>query len=208
MGKKLKIILLAAGILLIISILLIIRFGTIEYGRVIAMDKDVKERWDQVDNQLKHRYVLTSELVNTIGGYANNESRLFKEINESIMSYSAVSLQNDIKDTIVTYNRLEDLLSKLLLLIEAYPTLKANNSFLKLIDSLEYTRNRVSVEIKRYNEAVHTINTYRKTALGNFFARIAKISDRNYYEMPEHVAVAQKSLEKEVATADNEGLKD
>jgi LemA protein len=71
------------------------------------------------------------------------------------------------------------------LLREAYPELKANENFLKLQDSLEGTENRISVERKRYNDSVRTLNTYTRTVFGRFFAGLAGVTRAEYYEVPE-----------------------
>jgi len=78
----------------------------------------------------------------------------------------------------------------LLLLQERYPELKANESFLRLQDSLEGTENRIAVERKRYNDAVQLLNTYTRTFTGRIFAAIAGVSKAEYYNIPE----AQKEV--------------
>jgi LemA protein len=82
-------------------------------------------------------------------------------------------------------NQLEGVLSRLLLLQERYPVLKANESFLKLQDSLEGTENRIAVERKRYNESVQILNTYIRTFMGRFYAMVAGVQSAEYYKVPE-----------------------
>jgi len=188
MGKGLKITLIIVGILLIIG------FGTFgwaikEYNKVIAMDEDVAAKWAQVENQLKRRYDLIPNLVETVKGYAKHEKELFENIAEARTRYFQAK---DVKDKISASNQLEGVLSRLLLLREAYPQLKANESFLKLQDSLEGTENRISVERKRYNETVRVLNTYRRTVFGRFFASIAGVSTAEYYEIPKGEAETPK----------------
>jgi LemA protein len=188
MGKGLKITLIIVGILLIIG------FGTFgwaikEYNKVIAMDEDIAEKWAQVENQLKRRYDLIPNLVETVKGYAKHEKELFENIAEARTRYFQAK---DVKDKISASNQLEGVLSRLLLLREAYPQLKANESFLKLQDSLEGTENRISVERKRYNETVRVLNTYTRTVFGRFFASIAGVSAAEYYEIPKGEAETPK----------------
>ena len=188
MGKGLKITLIIVGILLLIG------FGTFgwaikEYNKVIAMDEDVAAKWAQVENQLKRRYDLIPNLVETVKGYAKHEKELFENIAEARTRYFQAK---DVKDKISASNQLEGVLSRLLLLREAYPQLKANESFLKLQDSLEGTENRISVERKRYNETVRVLNTYRRTVFGRFFASIAGVSAAEYYEIPKGEAETPK----------------
>ena len=188
MGKGLKITLIIVGILLIIG------FGTFgwaikEYNKVVAMDEDVAAKWAQVENQLKRRYDLIPNLVETVKGYAKHEKELFENIAEARTRYFQAK---DVKDKISASNQLEGVLSRLLLLREAYPQLKANESFLKLQDSLEGTENRISVERKRYNDTVRVLNTYRRTVFGRFFASIAGVSAAEYYEIPKGEAETPK----------------
>lgn len=188
MGKGLKIALIVIGILLLIG------FGTFkwvvgEYNKVIAMDENIKASWAQVENQLKRRYDLIPNLVETVKGYAKHEKELFENIAEARTKYFQAK---DVKGKIQASNQLEGVLSRLLLLREAYPQLKANESFLKLQDSLEGTENRISVERKRYNESVQLLNTYKRTVFGRFFAALAGVSAAEYYEIPEGQAETPK----------------
>ncbi len=173
--------------LVIIVILLLIGFSTFkwvvsEYNSVIAMDENIKGKWAQVENQLKRRYDLIPNLIETVKGYAKHERELFTYIADARTKYFQAKT---VKGKIQASNQLEGVLSRLLLLREAYPQLKANESFLKLQDSLEGTENRIAVERKRYNEAVQLLNTYVRTFYGRFFAGIAGISAAEYYEIPE-----------------------
>jgi LemA protein len=159
------------------------------YNRVIAMDENIKGKWAQVENQLKRRYDLIPNLVETVKGYAQHEKELFENIAEARTRYFQAG---NPKGKIEAANRLEGVLSRLLLLQEQYPQLKANESFLKLQDSLEGTENRISVERKRYNEAVQILNTYVRTFFGRFFAGLAGVSSGAYYEVPEAEKAAPK----------------
>ena len=181
MSKKLKTILIIVGVVFLVGFM---AFGKIiaNYNRVIAMDEDVKGKWAQVENQLKRRYDLIPNLVETVKGYAKHEKELFENIAQARTLYFQAK---DVKDKVKASNQLEGVLSRLLFLQERYPVLKANESFLKLQDSLEGTENRIAVERKRYNESVQTLNTYIRTFFGRFYAMIAGVSSAAYYEVPE-----------------------
>jgi len=188
MGKVLKV------ALIIIVILILIGFGIFrwvvgEYNKVITMDENIKASWAQVENQLKRRYDLIPNLIETVKGYAKHEKELFENIAKARTQYFQAK---DVKGKIGASNQLEGTLSRLLLLKEAYPQLKANESFLKLQDSLEGTENRIAVERKRYNDAVKVLNTYIRTFFGRFFANLASISAGEYYEIPEGEAETPK----------------
>ncbi len=181
MSKGLKITLIVVGIILLIG------FSTFRwlvggYNNVIAMDENVKGKWAQVENQLKRRYDLIPNLIETVKGYAKHEKELFTHIADARTKYFSAG---SVKEKIAASNGLERVLSRLLLLREQYPQLKANESFLKLHDSLEGTENRIAVERKRYNEAVQLLNTYIRTFFGRFFATFAGVSNAEYYEIPD-----------------------
>jgi len=188
MSKQMKTILIIVGVVVLIGLM---AFGKIiaNYNRVIAMDEDVKGKWAQVENQLKRRYDLIPNLVETVKGYAKHEKELFENIAQARTQYFQAK---DVKDKVKASNQLEGVLSRLLLLQERYPELKANESFLKLQDSLEGTENRIAVERKRYNDSVQILNTYIRTFFGKFYAMIAGVSSAAYYEVPEAEKAAPK----------------
>ena len=188
MGQSGKTVLIVLVILVLVG-LGVIFWGVGQYNRVVAMDEEINAQWAQVENQLKRRYDLIPNLVETVKGYAKHEKELFENIAEARTKYFQAK---DVKGKIAASNQLEGVLSRLLLLREAYPQLKANESFLKLQDSLEGTENRIAVERKRYNDAVKVLNTYRRTVLGRFVAAIAGVSAGEYYEIPEGEAETPK----------------
>ncbi len=159
------------------------------YNRVVTMDENVKTAWAQVDNQLKRRYDLIPNLVETVKGYAAHERGTFEHIADARTKYFQAG---DIKGKIEASGDLERALSRLLVLKETYPQLKANETFLKMMDSLEGTENRLSVERKRYNDTVRTLNTYIRTVYGRFFAGLAGVSKAEYYQVPEAEKAAPK----------------
>jgi LemA protein len=188
MSKQLKTILIIIGVVVVFGVMLAGRIIS-GYNNVIAMDENVKGRWAQVENQLKRRYDLIPNLVETVKGYAAHEKELFENIAEARTKYFQAK---DVKNKIESSNQLEGALSRLLLLREQYPALQANQSFLKLQDSLEGTENRIAVERKRYNDAVQILNTYIRTFFGRFFAAFAGVSNASYYEVPKAEQAAPK----------------
>ena len=159
------------------------------YNRVVTMDENVKTAWAQVDNQLKRRFDLIPNLVETVKGYAAHERGIFEHLADARTKYFQAP---DVKGKIEATGDFERALSRLLVLQETYPQLKANESFLKMMDSLEGTENRLSVERKRYNDTVRTLNTYIRTVYGRFFAGLAGVSKAEYYQVPEAEKAAPK----------------
>ncbi len=188
MSKGVKTILIIIGVI-VVSAILFIGWGVKNFNRAVAMDEQVTAQWAQVENQLKRRYDLIPNLIETVKGYATHEKELFENIAEMRTRYFQ---SKTVGDKIEASRGLEGALSRLLLLKESYPQLKANESFLKLQDSLEGTENRIAVERKRYNDAVRFINTYRRTVFGRIFASLAGVGAGEYYEPPE----AEKALPK------------
>lgn len=180
MSQGVKAVLIVVGIIVVIGVI----FGGWiigQYNRVIAMDEQVKAQWAQVDNQLKRRYDLIPNLVETVKGYAKHEREVFENIAQARTQYFQAKTP---ADKIQASQQLEGFLSRLLVLRETYPQLKANESFLKLQDSLEGTENRISVERKRYNDAVLALNSYRRTFAGRFISALAGVGEARYFETP------------------------
>jgi LemA protein len=188
MSNTLKVVLIILGITVLFLILMGGKLIS-GYNQVIAMEENVKGKWAQVENQLKRRYDLIPNLVETVKGYAKHEKEIFENIAQARTQYFQA---NDFKGKIQSANRLESTLSRLLLLQERYPDLKANQSFLRLQDSLEGTENRIAVERKRYNDAVQILNTYIRTFFGRLYALLAGAEPAEYYEIPEAEKQAPK----------------
>src|SRR5512135_1677990 len=181
-------------LLIVLGIFAVVAVGTImwmvgQYNQVISMDEQVKSQWAQVENQLKRRYDLIPNLVETVKGYAKHEKDVFENIANARTKYFQAQT---VKDKIQASQQLEGALSRLLMLQENFPQLKANESFLKLQDSLEGTENRIAVERKRYNDDVRALNTFRRTVFGRFFASLAGIGEATYYEIPQAEKEAPK----------------
>jgi len=163
------------------------------YNQVITYDEAVKSQWAQVENQLQRRFELIPNLVETVKGVTKQEQKIFLGIAEARKAYFQAG---SINEKARAAGGLEGALSRLLLLREAYPQLKSDQSFLKLQDQLEGTENRLSVERKRYNDAVRKLNTYIRKLLGRFYASLAGIEQAEYFEIQEAArAVPQVQFE-------------
>ena len=158
--------------------------GCSSYKQVVSLDESVKAQWSQVENQLQRRFDLIPNLVETVKGYAQHEKGVFDDIARARESYFQAKTVNDKAQSA---GSVESALSRLLMLQENYPTLKANEGFLKLQDQLEGTENRISVERQRYNDTARSLNTYIRSptgALGNVFAHAERAA---YFAAPEAV---------------------
>jgi LemA protein len=188
MNNGLKVVLIIVAVIVVFAGMGVM-WGIGQYNKVVAMDQQVKTQWAQVENQLKRRYDLIPNLMETVKGYAKHEKTLFENIANARTKYFQAGT---VKDKIQSSQQLEGFLSRLLMLQEAFPQLKANENFLKFQDSLEGTENRIAVERKRYNDSVGELNTYRRTVFGGFFASLANIGEAQYFAVPE----AQKEAPK------------
>ena len=171
-----------AIIVVVVLTIIFVVWAIGNYNRAVRLDEQVEARWAQIENQLQRRYDLIPNLVETVKGYATHERELFENIAKMRTLYFQ---SKSVGDKIKASQGLEGVLSRLLLLKESYPQLKANQSFLKLQDSLEGSENRIAVERKRYNDAVREVNTYRKTFFGRIFAAWVGVEEAAYYEPPE-----------------------
>ncbi len=159
------------------------------YNRAIALDEEVKSAWAQVENQLQRRFELIPNLVETVKGFAGQEKEIFLGVANARKSYfQAKSVGAKARAA----GMFESALSRLLVLREAYPELKSNQSFLKLQDSLEGTENRLAVERMRYNERVKQLNTFSRKLTGRLYASLAGVERAEYFEVSEEAKTTPK----------------
>lgn len=134
------------------------------YNTIQQKDEGVKAAWSQVLNQYKRRADLVPNLVNTVKGYATHEERVFTEVTAARSKVGAINVNADdpasVKQFQDAQGELQSAISRLLVVSENYPQLKADQNFLQLQAQLEGTENRISVERKNYIETVQDYNTY------------------------------------------------
>lgn len=147
-------------------------------NRPVLLDEQVNNAWAQVENQLQRRNDLIPNLVNTVKGYMEFEKSTLERITE-LRSQWAKS--GSIQEKIDTANQITGALSRLLLVSENYPDLKANQNFLTLQAQLEGTENRIAVERMRYNDAVNIFNAYRRTIFGGLFCSLRRLNQPRAY---------------------------
>ncbi|MBD3426753.1 MAG: LemA family protein [Candidatus Omnitrophica bacterium] len=177
-----KNVLIVVGVILLVLLL----FGgwmIAGLNHVVRLDENVNSAWAQVENQLQRRNDLVPNLVNTVKGYAAHEEGIFKEVTRLRSQWAKA---DTVEKKIENANQMTGALSRLLLVAEAYPNLKANQNFMALQAQLEGTENRIAVERMRYNNAVKRFNTYRRTVFGGFFASLRGLDQpREYFEVSE-----------------------
>ena len=151
------------------------------YNTFVSQEEKVKAQWAQVQNQLQRRNDLIPNLVETVKGYAGHEEGVFKEIAESRSKLAGATTP---ADQIAAANQQSAALGRLLVIVENYPNLKANEQFNRLMDELSGTENRIAVERMRYNEAVQQYNTSRRQFPGVLTAKIFSFKDYPLFEAP------------------------
>ena len=188
MTQTQKTLLIVAGVLvLIILIPLLYLKGT--YNSLVRMDEGVKAAWAQVENQLQRRYDLIPNIVETVKGYAAHEKEVFVKVTEA---RSKVAGAGSINDKIQANNGLSAALSRLLVVVERYPELKANTNFIRLQDELAGTENRIAVERRRYNESVKVFNIKIRQFPTNMIAGMFGFEKAAFFEVPKERQEAPK----------------
>ena len=157
------------------------------YNNLVTQDEGVKTAWSQVENQYQRRADLIPNLVNTVKGYAAHE----KNTLEGVMNARAKATQTTIdptnlnEETMKQYQaaqgELSNALSRLMVVVERYPELKANENFRELQVQLEGTENRITVERKRFNEVAQGYNTYVRTFPNNILSGIFGFQTKAYF---------------------------
>lgn len=159
------------------------------YNKAIELEENVKAKWAQVENQLQRRFELIPNLVETVKGVTGHEKDVFLGIAKARESYFKA---NSVGEKIKAAGGFESALSRLLVLRETYPELKANISFQNLQVQLEGTENRLSVERKRYNEAVQAVNTMCRKVPGRFYCGLAGVELAEFFQIEEAAKQAPK----------------
>jgi len=151
------------------------------YNQFVTLDEAVKSSWAQVENQLQRRYDLIPNLVETVKGYAKQEQNVLVEVTNA---RARVGGATTVPDKIAANNELSSALSRLLVVVERYPDLKSNQNFLRLQDELAGTENRISVERRRYNEAVQAYNVAIRSFPANLLAGMYGFAKAAFFEAP------------------------
>ena len=184
-----KKILLIVGIVVFLLILVPVLFFKGTYNNLVTLDEGVKAAWAQVENQLQRRYDLIPNYVETVKGYAAHEKDVLVKVTEA---RSRVAGAGSVNEKIEANNQLSSSLSRLLVVIERYPQLKANTNFLRLQDELAGTENRIAVERRRYNETVKTYNIKIRRFPNNIVAGMFGFEKAAFFEVPKERQEAPK----------------
>ncbi len=152
------------------------------YNRLVTGHEEVSQRWAQVDNQLQRRSDLIPRLVETVKGFAGQESRVLTAIADARARLAGA---RSISDRIAAGQEMDGALARLLVVVENYPQLKSNENFLALQDELAGTENRLATERMRYNQVVQSYNVMVKRFPMNLIASSFNFAQSPYYPVTE-----------------------
>ncbi len=168
------------------------------YNRMVTMDEQVTAQWAQVENAYQRRADLIPNLVNTVKGYADFEQQTLTQVVEARAKATSVNVnaENLSPEAIQQFQQAQDglssALSRLLVTIERYPDLKANQNFLELQAQLEGTENRIAVERRKFNEVTQAYNAYIRRFPQLIVASIFGFDKKAYFKAEEGASEVPK----------------
>lgn len=158
------------------------------YNNMVGFNESVAEQWSQVENVFQRRADLIPNLVNTVKGYAEFERETLTQVIEARSKATSVNVNADNLNPAMfqqfqeAQGELSSALSRLLVTIERYPDLKANQNFLDLQAQLEGTENRIATERRKFNQVTRDYNTYIKKFPQVMFANMFGFDPKPYFE--------------------------
>lgn len=163
------------------AIVILILFWVIYvYNRLVVLRNRIQNAWSQIDVQLRRRYDLIPNLVETVKGYAAHEKSVFENVTKaraSMMSAQTVKEQGEAQ------NQITQALKSLFAVAEAYPELKANENFMMLQEELSGTESKIAYARQFYNDTVMSLNTLVQTFPANLIAGSMGFKEHDYFPM-------------------------
>ena len=170
----------AVGIILI-GIISIVLWYIKTGNKIVRLDEGVSESWAQVENVYQRRADLIPNLVATVKGYAEHESSTLTDVVEARAKATSVNVNPEKLDA-ASLQQLSSALSRLMVVVERYPDLKASQNFSELQAQLEGTENRISVERRKFNEVAREYNTYIRQFPASIVANSRGFEKKAYFE--------------------------
>jgi LemA protein len=169
------------GILLVVVVLVVlVLLGVWAFNKLVRLRNRTDEAYAQIDVQLKRRYDLIPNLVETVKGYAAHERGTLQAVTDARAAAAGAS---GVAATAEANNVLSQALGRLFAVAEAYPDLKANTTFLNLMEQLTTTENQLGFARQFYNDSVRALNTAIETFPLMLFAGMAKATRREYFQV-------------------------
>jgi len=181
------------GVFVFLGLIVLIGFLTSisTYNKMVQYDEAVTSSWSQVENVYQRRADLIPNLVNTVKGYADFEQETLTQVIEARSKATSVNInaENLNEQTLSQFQQAQDglssALSRLMVVVERYPDLKANQNFLELQAQLEGTENRIANERMKFNETTRTYNVYTRKFPARIFASIYGFEQKPYFKAAE-----------------------
>ena len=156
---------------------------------LVSMDEGIKSSWSEVENQMQRRNDLIPNLVSTVKGYAAHESGVFQAIADARAKMGGARTA---EEKMEGSNAMTTALSRLMVVVENYPNLKADAQFNRLSDELAGTENRLAVARKRYNDAIQPYNIKVRSFPDNIVAGMFNMKELPYFKAPEEAKAVPK----------------
>ena len=158
-----------AWIIIVAVVVLVFVVSIATHNGIVSKQEQIDSSWAQVETVLQRRYDLIPNLVSTVKGYATHEKELLENVTKLRSQWAGAG---NVGDKAKAASALEGALGRLMVVVERYPDLKANQNFLALQDQLEGSENRISIERRRYNEAIKRYNVAIRRFPGNILASL------------------------------------
>lgn len=191
--KKSTIITLA---IVLVAVIIIIIWPVSLYNKIVRADEQVSQSWGQVENVYQRRADLIPNLVNTVKGAADFERNTLQAVIEARANATSMKIDPTqlTEENLAAFQKAQDnlssSLSRLMVVVERYPELKANQNFLELQAQLEGTENRITVERMKFNESVQSYNLQIRRFPANMLASIMNFDKKAYFQAAEGAEVA------------------
>ncbi len=174
---------------IVIIVIALVSWGVGVYNNLVSLNEGVNQAWSQVENQYQRRYDLIPNLVSTVKGVAEFEKETFTAVTEARAKVGQIKLSAEQLADPQAFQKfqqaqdgLSSALSRLLVVSENYPQLKANENFLQLQSQLEGTENRISVERMKFNQIVQDYNTQIKRFPATIIAGMTGFGEKQYFK--------------------------
>jgi len=167
---------------LLLSLLLLLPLGACGYNRIQTLDEAAASAQGQIEVQLQRRNDLIGNLVNTVKGYAQHEEEVFTQVAQARSGLTNAIQSHDAEQMANANAQVSGALGRLMISVEAYPQLKADQGFLRLQDELTGTENRVAVSRNDYNQAVNAYNAYIRQFPAVMTAKVTGAKPRKYFQ--------------------------
>ena len=168
-----------------LTLIILVIYGVGIYNRLVRQKVATDNAWSQIDVQLKRRYDLIPNLVETAKGYAKHEQETLEQVITARNSAMAAASQGDVRGVSEAEGMLAGMLRQVFALSESYPELKANENFLQLQEELTSTENKVSFSRQHYNDSVGIFNTSIQQFPNNIVAGFTGFNAREFFELDE-----------------------